>query len=61
MAQVTVKQDNPITAGQRTVIMNAVNDLSPTAVKNLKKLLDKPKAIQYLNSDIKFMGLNAFL
>ena len=61
MAQVTVNAENPLTGNQRKAIMDAVNELPPTAVRNLKKLLDSPKAMGYLTNDLKFMALKAFI
>lgn len=58
---VTVKTENPLVDKQRKSCMEAINTLSPTAVKNLTKLIQSPKAISYLDSNLKFMGLKAFL
>jgi hypothetical protein len=59
--QVTVNSVNPILDQKRKSCMEAVNGLSPTAVKNLTELMKSPKALTYLDSSIKFMGLKAFL
>jgi hypothetical protein len=59
--QVTVKPVNPIVDQKRKECMEAVNGLSPTAVKNLKELIKSAKALTYLDSNIKFIGLKAFL
>tara|TARA_R110002074_G_scaffold86875_7_gene191849 strand:- start:19329 stop:19523 length:195 start_codon:yes stop_codon:yes gene_type:complete len=58
---VTVTPVNPIVDGQKVACMEAINNLSPTGVKNLKKLLDSPKAMGYLKNDLSFMKLKFFI
>lgn len=41
--------------------MEAINNLGKTEVKNLKKLVNNPKAMAYLGSNLKFMMLQKFL
>jgi hypothetical protein len=61
MATITVKEENPLVGAKRKKIMEAVNNLTPTAVNNLEKLLDSPKAMGYLENNMKFLGLKAFI
>ena len=51
--QVAVKQTSPVENGLRKKLMEAINNLSYTEMKNLNKLLESPKAKKLLANSAK--------
>ena len=59
---VTVKETGDQMADlQKQSCLEAVNGLGKTEIKNLKKLVNNPKAMAYLGNNLKFMMLQKFL
>ena len=51
----------PLADMKREKCLEAVNELSDTAIKNLSQLINSPKAKEYLENDSRFKKLKLFI
>lgn len=58
---VTINANSEFELASKEKVVNKLNSLTADQVKRLGKLIDSPKAMAYLSSDLKFASLQAFL
>ena len=58
---VTINANSEFELASKEKVVNKLNSLTADQVKRLGKLIDSPKAMGYLSSDLKFASLQAFL